>query len=253
MPSPVRIAIIGDFNPEYVSHDTNAPAIDHAAADLGIPVVAAWVGTDSIPPTGPSAMLDEYDGFWIAAGTPYRSRPGAMAAIRYAREDGKPIFATCGGFQVGLLEFAHNVLGRSDLEHAEDAPDAPRQLLVPVSCPVPDRKAGAPALSGALRIHIREDSKAREILGTDRIEEEYFCNYEINPDYDELFEDSQLEFTGFGDRGESRIYEIPKHPFYVATLFQPQRKSRPGVPHPFAVALVQAAARERARRVAEAR
>lgn len=253
MPSPVRIAIIGDFNPEYVSHVTNGPAIEHAAASLGIPVEVSWVGTETIPPADPAAAIDPFDGLWIAAGTPYRSRAGAMAAIRYARETGVPLFATCGGFQVALLEYAHDVLGRTDLEHGEDAPDAERLLLTRVACPVPDRAEGAPALSGSLRVHVREDSKAREILETDRIDEEYFCNFELNPDYDELFEDSGLEFTGFGDRGESRIFEVPKHPFYVATLFQPQRKSRPGAPHPFAVGLVQAAARERARRVAGAR
>lgn len=253
MSSPIRIAIIGDYNPDYVSHATNGPAIDHAAAELGIPVEATWVGTETVSPNDPGAALGSFDGLWIAAGSPYRSRPGMLAAIRYAREEGLPLFATCGGFQHALLEYAHDVLGRSDLESAEDHPEAERHLLVPVACAVPDRAEGAPALSGTLRIHIREDSKAREILGTDRIEEEYFCNYELNPDYDELFEETGLEFTGFGDRGESRIFEIPAHPFYIGTLFQPQRKSRPGSPHPFAVALVQAAARERARRVTGAR
>jgi CTP synthase (UTP-ammonia lyase) len=155
------------------------------------------------------------------------------------------MLATCAGFQYGLLEFAHDVLGRTDLEHGEDAPNAPKLLIHEVACPVPDQKEGEPALSGhPQRVHIREDSRAREILGTDRIEEEYFCNFELNPDYDELFEEHGLEFTGFGDRGDSRIFEVPAHPFYIGTLFQPQRRSRPGAPHPFAVALVRASARE---------
>ncbi|MGE5176588.1 MAG: glutamine amidotransferase-related protein [Hyphomicrobiales bacterium] len=252
MSTPIRVAIIGDYNPEYVSHATNGPAIEHAAASLDVPVDVAWVGTDTIAPNDPAAALDSYDAIWMAAGTPYRSRPGAMAALRYARETGRPMFATCGGFQVALLEFAHDVIGRTDLEHAEDVPNAERHLLVPVSCPVPHRKEGAPALSGKLRIHIREESKAREILDADRIEEEYFCNYEVNEDYDELFEEHGMEFTGFGDKGETRIFELTSHPFYLGVLFQPQRKSRPDEPHPFAVAWIEAAARERARRGAEA-
>jgi len=247
--APIRIAIIGDFNPEYVSHATNAPAVEHAGASLEMPVHVEWVGTDSVSPENPESTLTGWNGFWIAAGSPYRSRPGALAAIRYAREGKFPILATCAGFQYGLLEYAHNVLGRTELEHEEDAPKASNLLISAVACPVPDRADGAPKLSGAAqRIHIREDSRAREILGTDRIEEEYFCNFELNPDYDELFEEHGLEFTGFGDRGDSRIFEVPAHPFYIGTLFQPQRKSRPGAPHPFAVALVEAAARELARR-----
>lgn len=249
MAAPIRIAIIGDYNPEAVSHQTNAPAIDHAAASLGMPVETKWIGTDEIAPDRADSILGEYDAFWIAAGSPYRNRAGALAAIRFAREGNRPMLGTCAGFQYGLLEFAHDVLGRTELEHGEDAPGAQSLLIHEVACPVPDRPEGAPMLSGPpQRVHIREDSRAREILGTDRIEEEYFCSYELNPEYDELFEEHGLEFTGFGDRGDSRIFEVPDHPFYIATLFQPQRRSRPGAPHPLVVAFVQAAARELARR-----
>jgi len=243
--APTKIAIIGDFNPDYVSHQTTGPALEHAAAALGIPVESRWIATDSIPPDQPESVLDAYDGFWINAGSPYRSRPGALAAIRYAREGKRPILATCAGFQYGLLEFAHHVLGRTDLEHEEDAPNASSLLIHQVSCPVPERKEGSPKLSGpAQRVHLREDSRAREIFGNDRTDEEYFCNFELNPDFDELFEEQGLEFTGFGDRGDSRIFELPDHPFYIATLFQPQRRSRPGAPHPMVAALVRASARE---------
>jgi len=247
--TPVRIAIIGDFNPEYVSHTTNAPAIEHAAESLDIPVEVAWVGTDTISPDNPGATLSGWDGFWIAAGSPYKSRAGALAAIRFAREGKRPMLATCAGFQYALLEFAHNVLGRTDLEHGEDVPGAAKLLIRPVECPVPNLPEGAPKLSGPpQRVHIREESRAQEILGTDRIDEEYFCNFEMNPDYDELFEEHGMEFTGFGDKGDTRIFEIPAHPFYFGTLFQPQRKSRPEKPHPLAVAFVEAASRELARR-----
>jgi CTP synthase (UTP-ammonia lyase) len=246
--TPVRIGIVGDFNPEYESHATNAPAIEHAATSLGVPVEVTWVGTDTIPPESPESKLADFDGLWIAAGSPYKSRPGALAAIRYGRESKTPTLATCAGFQYALIEFAHDVIGRTDLEHGEDAPKAEKLLIHSVSCPVPDQPDGSPKLSGpAQRVHIREDSRAREILETDRIHEEYFCNFELNPDYDELFEEHGLEFTGFGDRGDSRILEIPKHPFFIGTLFQPQRRSREGKPHPLVVAFVEAASRKPAR------
>ena len=249
MTTPVRIAIIGDFNPEFVSHTTNAPAVEHAAASLGIPIEVDWIPTEKIDPSDPAAALRDWDGIWIAAGSPYRSRQGVLAAIRYAREEERPMLGTCAGFQYGLLEFAHNVLGRSDLEHEEDAPGASAHLISAATCAVPDGSApGAPKISGTQRIHLREDSRVREILKAEHVDEEYHCSFELNPEYDELFEDQALEFTGFGDRGDSRIFEVPSHPFYIATLFQPQRKSRPGAPHPLAVAFVEAAARQRARR-----
>ncbi len=248
MSTSTRIAIIGDYNPEFTSHVTNAPAVEHAADSLEVPVKIDWVGTDAIPQARPMGALAGYDGFWIAAGSPYKSRPGVLAAIRFAREEKLPMLGTCAGFQYGLLEFAHHVLGRTDLEHEEDQPGAAKFLIQAVACAVPSRPDGAPKLSGALRIHLREDSRAREIFGTDLIKEEYFCSFELNPEYEELFEERGFEFTGFGDRGESRIFELPAHPFYIGTLFQPQRRSRPDSPHPLAVAFVGAAAKQRAKR-----
>ena len=241
--SGIRIAIIGDFNPEFVAHVTNGPAIEHAAAKIGVPVETAWVASDAISAEDPAAALGAFDGFWFTSGGPYRHRPGILAALRFARESRKPTIGTCAGFQYGLLEYARNVLGRPELEHGEDAPDAEKKLITGVACPAPGRSPGGALLSGSpLRIHLREDSRAREIVGADHVEEEYNCNFELNSEYDEIFEESGLEFTGFGDRGESRIFEIPDHPFYIATLFQPQRKSRPGAPSPFALGFVEAVA-----------
>jgi len=247
--SDIRIAIIGDFNPEFVAHVTNGPAIEHAAAALNAPVAVSWIASDEIDAADPASALEPFDGLWFTSGGPYRHRPGILAALRFARESRKPTIGTCAGFQYGLLEYARNVLGRPELEHGEDAPDAESKLITGVACPAPGRPAGGALLSGKpIRIHLREDSRAREIVGADQIEEEYNCNFELNPEFDEIFEETGLEFTGFGDRGESRIFEIPDHPFYVATLFQPQRKSRPGAPSPFALGFVEAVAATRVAR-----
>ncbi|HKQ18853.1 MAG TPA: hypothetical protein VJW75_03825 [Candidatus Eisenbacteria bacterium] len=247
--SDIRIAIIGDFNPEFVAHVTNGPAIEHAAAKLGVPVDVAWVASDEIDAANPASALESFDGLWFTSGGPYRHRPGILAALRFARESRKPTIGTCAGFQYGLLEYARNVLGRPELEHGEDVPDAESKLITGVACPAPARAPGGGLLSGApIRIHLREGSRASEIAGTDQIEEEYNCNFELNPEFDEIFEETGLEFTGFGDRGESRIFEIPEHPFYVATLFQPQRKSRPGAPSPFALGFLEAVAAARVTR-----
>lgn len=247
--SDIRIAIIGDFNPEFVAHVTNGPAIEHAAAALRVPVDVSWVASDEIDAADPSSALEPFDGFWFTSGGPYRHRPGILAALRLARESRKPTIGTCAGFQYGLLEYARNVLGRPELEHGEDEPGAEAKLITGVACPAPGRAASGALLSGApIRIHLREDSRARTIVGADRIEEEFNCNFELNPEFDEIFEETGLEFTGFGDRGESRIFEIPDHPFYVATLFQPQRKSRPGAPSPFALGFVEAVAAARVAR-----
>jgi len=115
---------------------------------------------------------------------------------------------------------------------------------------VPDRAPGAPKLSGGLSIRLTSGSRAHGIYGRDAIEEEYFCNYEVNPAFRDRVERSALRVTGVGERGEIRIVELPEHRFYLATLFQPQRSSRPDAPNPVVTAFLGAARAFREERVA---
>ena len=133
------------------------------------------------------------------------------------------------------------MLGIADAEHAEDRPEAANPIIVPVACAVPNRAAGAPRLSGGLRIRFTPGSRARELYGVDAIDEEYFCNYEVRPDYREPLERSDARVTGVGPDGEVRVVELPRHRFWIATLYQPQRSSRPGAPNPLVRAFVAAA------------
>jgi len=90
----VRIGIVGDYNPDFVAHTTNNAALDHAAARLGVPIEVEWLPTPSL--TAPRALetLATFDGLWISAGSPYRDRDGAFAAIHFARERNRPMVAT---------------------------------------------------------------------------------------------------------------------------------------------------------------
>jgi CTP synthase (UTP-ammonia lyase) len=133
------------------------------------------------------------------------------------------------------------VLGIADAEHAEDAPEAANPIVVPVSCAVPNRQPGAPKLSGGLRIRFAPGSRVRELYGVEAIDEEYFCNYELRPDYRATLERSDARVTGLGEAGEARVVELPRHRFWIATLYQPQRSSRPGAPNPLVRAFVAAA------------
>jgi CTP synthase (UTP-ammonia lyase) len=93
MGRPLRIGIIGDFNPSYVHHVATNDSLDLAARRLGAEIEHTWVATDEIP-DDPAPALDRYDGLWISPGSPYRSIDGALAAIRYAREARRPLIGT---------------------------------------------------------------------------------------------------------------------------------------------------------------
>ncbi len=90
----VRIGVVGDFDPEFVAHTTTDDSLRHAAEHLGLTLGFEWLPTPSL--AGPSApeKLAAYDGLWISAGSPYRDRAGAFAAIRFARERDWPLVAT---------------------------------------------------------------------------------------------------------------------------------------------------------------
>lgn len=94
MPTPLRIGIIGDFNPALPSHPPTNDAILHAADALALDVDLQWLGTERW--TDPAALpeLEAYDGLWAAPGSPYKSLEGALAAIRTARERGLPFTGT---------------------------------------------------------------------------------------------------------------------------------------------------------------
>ena len=93
---PIRIGMIGDYNPEWESHTTADGSLSHIAAALKTGIESAWVPTKSIPsdPDEAAAFLEFWDGLWISAGSPYAHREGALAAIRVARERGKPMVGT---------------------------------------------------------------------------------------------------------------------------------------------------------------
>ena len=86
MDAPVRIGIIGDFNPEFASHRATSAALEHAAAKLGYAVESAWVPTPKILEIGAEKALSEFDGLWASAGCPYKSMDGMLGAIQFARD-----------------------------------------------------------------------------------------------------------------------------------------------------------------------
>ncbi|HYM09830.1 MAG TPA: hypothetical protein VEU62_03815, partial [Bryobacterales bacterium] len=86
-------------------------------------------------------------------------------------------------------------------------------------------------------------SRVYEIYGQAEIEEGYFCNYELNPQYQPQLEAAGLQMTGFGENGEVRVAELPGYSFFIVTLYQPPLRSTREKPHPLIVAFLEAAAR----------
>jgi CTP synthase (UTP-ammonia lyase) len=158
---------------------------------------------------------------------------GALAAIRHARETGLPFLGTCGGFQHALIEVARSVLGFANADHAESSPDGEMLLIDRLSC----------SLVGARgQLHLLAGSRLAAIYGIAETTESYHCNYGLNPKHRALIESSPLEIAAVDDAREVRAVELPEHPFFVATLFQPELSAFAGKVHPLVRAFAKAAA-----------
>jgi CTP synthase (UTP-ammonia lyase) len=127
------------------------------------------------------------------------------------------------------------VVGIADADSAEHETLSKNLIIAPVVCPVPDRRNGAPKLSGPCRLRIQPGCRLAAIYGANEVEEEYFCNFEVNPDYIQEFSRAGMRLSAFGQDEELRAAELPDHAFFIATLFQPQLSSTEQWAHPLIV------------------
>ncbi|WP_437658993.1 CTP synthase C-terminal region-related (seleno)protein [Sorangium sp. So ce1182] len=219
----MTLALLGDRRAGVRAHDLIPRALELAGDVASVDVHASWISTD--------ARLDlaPFDAIWVVPGSPYVSMEGALAAIRFARETGRPFLGTCGGFQHAAIEYARDVLGLIDADHAESNPGAVLPFVAPLACSL----AGA---SG--RIRPRAGSRLHEIYGRDEAIESYFCNYGIAVEHEARLDRGPMRIAAVDDDGRVRAIEIPGHRFFVATLFQPELSAGSGEPHPIIAAFL---------------
>jgi CTP synthase (UTP-ammonia lyase) len=231
MTPTVRIALIGDYNSAVKAHVAIPQALAMAGNACGCAVEPVWFTTDQILAKH-AAHFDEYHGFWCVPASPYASMDGALAAIRFARERRQPYLGTCGGFQHALIEYARNVLGFAEADHAESNPHSAMPIISGLACALRERTES---------IRLLRDSRMHRLYGALEIEEEYNCGFGPNAQFAHLFERPELRITGRNEAGDMRIIELAEHPFFVATLFQPERSALRGKQHPMTTAFIQAA------------
>jgi CTP synthase len=228
MAAEKNIALIGDFNPEVTAHQAIPGALRLAREAIGRRFTWQWIGTDRISEA--STALAGCSGVWVVPASPYRNMEGVLAVIRYARENKIPFLGTCGGFQHALIEFARNVAGIAAADHAESNAGGTELVVTPLACSLVEKTGTITFMRG---------SRLYAIFGGEPANEGYHCSYGLNEAYRSRMEAAGLIFTGFDEAGDIRAAELPTHPFYFGTLFQPERSSLRDAPHPLIMAFVE--------------
>lgn len=228
MDARIIVGLIGDESDAVVAHRAIPIALRFAAERLSVRVEHRWISTETIET---DAAVQPFDGLWCVPGSPYRSTAGALTAIRHARTSSTPFIGTCGGFQHTVLEYARNVLDWSGAEHAEVTRDADLAVISPLACGI---------LEGENTVRFVPGSRLAAAYEAEDAQEEYLCGYAINPDFTARLLDGPLRATATDVDGQVRAVELDGHPFFVATLFQPERLALEGHVPPLAVAFLEA-------------
>jgi CTP synthase len=245
----VEIALVGKYVKLQDAYLSVHEALKHAGLHNGCAIRVRWVDAENMSYEETAELLDTVDGVLVPGGFGSRGWEGKILACQVARERRIPYLGICLGMHVAVSEFARHVVGLEGANSTEMDPETPHAVidLLPEQKGVED--LGGTMRLGAQAIEVTEGSRARELYGEAVIFERHRHRYEVNNHYREQLVDAGLVVSGTFEQGRLvEIIELPDHPWFVASQFHPEFKSRPTRPAPLFRGFVGAAlARARSR------
>jgi len=238
----VSIGVVGKYTGNGDAYISVAESLKHGGIACNARVNIHWIDSEALESEEVEDRLAGMDAIVVCGGFGARGVEGKIKAIRFARENRIPYLGLCYGMQMAVIEFARNVCKLKDAHSEECAPNSSHPVIhiLPEQKNVKDK--GASMRLGAYKCHLVGGSLAEKLYGEPSIQERHRHRYELNNDYRELFKKHGLECSGISpDYRLVEIIEIPKHPFFIATQFHPEFKSRPNRAHPLFRGVVEAA------------
>jgi CTP synthase len=243
----IRIGLAGKYNDLSDAYLSVIESLKHASAAVDAELELQWVNSeDCEDPDTASALLQGLDGLVVPGGFGSRGIEGKINVIQYARENQLPFLGLCLGMQCAVIEYARNVagLGRAHTIEANPKTDHPVIALMANQKNVAD--VGGTMRLGQYPCHLVKHTKAHKAYGSDVVMERHRHRYEVNNDYREILSNAGLIFSGLSPDSELvEMIEITDHPWFVATQFHPEFKSRPDNAHPLFIGLMKAALEKR--------
>ena len=249
---PVRIGVVGKYfsTGDFVLTDSYLSvleAIKHAAWFVNRKPEIVWLNSEDFEkhPSSLAPTLRKLDGVIIPGGFGTRGIEGKLAAIRYVRTHRIPYLGLCYGMQLATVEVARHLLGWKDANTTEIDPGTKHpviHLMDEQERKMKDRDYGGTMRLGSYPCVLKKGSMARKLYGREMIMERHRHRYEANPAYRCELEEKGLMVSGLSPDGKlAEIVEIKDHPFFMATQFHPELKTRPFRPHPLFLGFIKAA------------
>ena len=237
----VRIALVGKYVQLHDAYLSVAEALKHAAIHHGVELDIDWLDAES---RDLHERLAEADGVLVPGGFGGRGIEGKISAARHARENEVPYLGICLGMQVAVIEFARHVCGMDGANSTEFDLETPYAAidLLPEQRAVEER--GGTMRLGADPVHLVPGTRTRAAYGDqDVIYERHRHRYEVNPSMHEQLQEAGLVISGRSPNGRLvEVIELPDHPWFCASQFHPEFKSRPTRPQPLFREFIGAAA-----------
>jgi CTP synthase len=250
----VEIALVGKYVKLHDAYLSVHEALQHSGIHHGCHVRVRWVDAEGMSLEDAYEAFDAVDGILVPGGFGSRGWEGKILACRVARERGIPYLGVCLGMHVAVSEFARHVVGFAGANSTEMDPETP----YPVIDLLPEQKEiedlGGTMRLGAQAVEIADGTRARDAYGESVVHERHRHRYEVNNHFRPRLVDAGLVVSGTFQEGRLvEIVELADHPWFVASQFHPEFKSRPTRPAPLFRDFVGAALdRSRERRAATA-
>ena len=238
----VNIAIVGKYVQLEDSYLSVIESLHHAGFANKVKINIKLIDSEEINSETANEKLSNLQGIIVPGGFGNRGIEGKIETIKYARENNIPFLGICLGMQMAVVEFARNILGLKDANSSEFDENTQNPVIhIMEEQKGIDKKGGTMRL-GAYPCILKEESLAKEIYTIEKISERHRHRYEYNNLYKEKLEKAGLICSGTSPDGKLvEIVEYKKHPYFIASQFHPELKSRPNKPAPLFVGLVRAA------------
>lgn len=242
----VTIAIVGKYVRLHDAYLSVIEAMKHAGYRYKTHVNFHWIESEDVSDESAPELFKDVQGICVPGGFGFRGIEGKIAAARYARVNNIPYLGLCLGMQIGVIEFARDVLGYEDANSGEFNEQSAHKVIdfMPGQYETIDK--GGTMRLGAYPCVIREGTLLEECYGEDLIQERHRHRYEFNNDYRGEFEKNGMVLAGTSPDGSLvEAVEIPSNDFFIGVQYHPEFKSRPDRPHPLFSGFMKAALKKK--------